>query len=173
MFLEKKNPRTALRQYGGLSEPKKPFSLAGRQERRGAGVLDQVLYVETGPGLDLDRETVRRSIRLKRIGGSKSAIPPAGSGPPSSSKPAISTAGNNSPSCSKGAISTAGNGPPRSKGAISPAGKSGRQSLCKPYHRQIERKIELGLSAQRIFTYFGAKQLYPFRSKVATHSGVW
>lgn len=37
------------------------------------------------------------------------------------------------------------------KGTISPAGKSGRPSLCKPHHIAIERWVDDGLCAQRIY----------------------
>ncbi len=80
--------------------------------------------------LGINRETVARYIRLENVSSSKPAIPTAGNGPPSCSKPAISTAGDAPPSCSKPAISTA------------PMGYRGRKSLCEPYRRQVERKLE-------------------------------
>jgi hypothetical protein len=38
-----------------------------------------------------------------------------------------------------------------SKPAIPTAGKPGRKSQCKPYRQHVEKKLEIGLSAQRIF----------------------
>ena len=72
--------------------------------------------------LGLDRETVRRHLRLWQEG---------------ISKPAISTAGNCLPEGSKPAISTAGN--------------FGRKSQCEPFREQIEQKFAQGLTAQRAF----------------------
>ncbi len=89
--------------------------------------------------LGIHRETVARYIRIEEASGSKPAISTAGNDPLPRSKPAISTAGNNPPPRSKPAISTA------------PMGHRGRKSLCEPYRRQVERGLEVGLSAQRIF----------------------
>ena len=84
--------------------------------------------------LDLDRETVRRYIRLKRLGGSKPAIPTPGNLSPGSSKPAIPTA---------------------------PMGHRGRKSQCEPYRGQIEEKFSQGLSGQRIYQDLRSEQDFP------------
>jgi transposase len=83
--------------------------------------------------LGLDRETVRRYIRL--------------------AKPAISTSGSKGLPGPKPAISTPGSeGPPDPKPAISTPGKnSGRKSQCEPLAEVIAQKVEQGLSAQRIY----------------------
>jgi transposase len=79
--------------------------------------------------LGASRKTVRRYIRLhesKALSGHedpKSLISTAGSGP----------------------------GPPTPKPAISTAGSPGRRSACEPFRETIEDKVELGLSAQRIW----------------------
>jgi len=84
--------------------------------------------------LEIDRETVGRHLRLRV----KPAIPTAGSDEASGPKPAILTAGSDEPGESKPAISTVGNG-------------AGRKSQCEPLAAAIHTKVELGLSAQRIF----------------------
>jgi transposase len=73
--------------------------------------------------LSVDRGTVARYDRLRNL---KPAIPTPGSGSSDESKPAISTPGS-------------GNALP------------GRDSLCKPLAEEIGRKLDQGLSAQRIF----------------------
>ena len=72
--------------------------------------------------LGLDRETVRRHVRIWAGGHSKPAIPTAGNSLPEGSKPAIPTAGD-----------------------------SGRKSQCEPFRGLIEEKTVAGLSAQRIY----------------------
>jgi len=83
--------------------------------------------------LEIDRETVGRHIRLERPGGSNPAIPPTGIEAADNSNPAIPPAG------------------VLANPAISPAGKFGRKSDCRPYHSVILGGVETGLSAQRLF----------------------
>src|SRR5258707_2397421 len=85
--------------------------------------------------LGINRETVGRYLRL------------------ADAKPAISTPGSDGDSESKPAILTPGvEGSTESKLAISPAGKSvGRKSQCEPLAEAILAKVEVGLSAQRIY----------------------
>jgi transposase len=73
--------------------------------------------------LYVDRETVARYDSLRRA---NPAIPPPGSSYPDSSNPAIPTPG-------------------------SPVGSAGRYSLCKPFTGEIRKKLDQGLSGQRIF----------------------
>ena len=82
--------------------------------------------------LDLDRETIRRHIRLNRLVGSKPAIPTPGNLSDGSSKPAIPT-----------------------------AGESGRKSQCEPYRGPIEEKLSQGLSGQRIYQDLRCEQDFP------------
>lgn len=87
--------------------------------------------------LGLHRETVARYDRLEN---SKPSIPPTGSEDGVEAKPAISPAG------SDGAIEP--------KPSIPPTGSivvSGRDSLCKPFLFEIQAKLDLTLSAQRIY----------------------
>jgi transposase len=75
--------------------------------------------------LGIDRSTVKRYVQQHR------------SKPGTESKPAIPTAGSD------------GSDPP--KPAISTTGSSGRVSKCEAHRDFIERRLELGLSAQRIW----------------------
>ena len=84
--------------------------------------------------LGLDRETVARYIRI---------------GLERESNPAISTAGSPDSKPAIPAISTTGS--PDPKPAISTAGTPGRPSQCNPFRENIEQKIQVGLSAQRIY----------------------
>ena len=87
--------------------------------------------------LGLNRETVGRYLRLA-ADAAKPAIPPIGSPDSKDPKPAIS------PPSSEAAV-----GP---KPAILPIGsKSGRTSQCTPLQEVIQRGLEAGLSAQRIY----------------------
>ncbi len=87
--------------------------------------------------LGLNRETVGRYLRLA-ADAAKPAIPPIGSPDSKDPKPAISPPG-----------SEAAVGP---KPAILPIGsKSGRTSQCTPLQEVIQRGLEAGLSAQRIY----------------------
>jgi transposase len=87
--------------------------------------------------LGLNRETVGRYLRLA-ADAAKPAIPPIGSPDSKDPKPAISPHG-----------SEAAVGP---KPAILPVGsKSGRTSQCTPLQEVIQRGLEAGLSAQRIY----------------------
>jgi len=87
-----------------------------------------------GRELGINRETVGRYLRIR----SNPAIPTTGNGGPSDSKPAISTTGSGEDG--------------EAKCTISPAGKpAGRQSQCEPFAQAITAKIEVGLSAQRIY----------------------
>jgi transposase len=83
--------------------------------------------------LGIDRETVGRYLLL--------------------AKPAISTTGVEGSGGAKPAISTAGiEGTGEAKPAISTAGKGiGRKSQCEPLAEVIVAKVEVGLSAQRIY----------------------
>src|SRR5258707_8025075 len=85
--------------------------------------------------LGINRETVGRYLRL------------------ADAKPAISTPGSKGDSESKPAILSLGvEGSRDSKPAISTAGKSvGRKSQCEPLADLILAKVEVGLSAQRIY----------------------
>jgi hypothetical protein len=86
--------------------------------------------------LGIDRETLGRYLRLGK-----------------GAKPAISTPGSDGDSESKRAIVTPGfEGSREGKPAISTAGKSaGRKSQCEPLADVILAKVEVGLSAQRIY----------------------
>src|SRR6201997_2961465 len=83
--------------------------------------------------LGIDRETVGRYLRL-----AKPAISTPGFEEADETKPAISTPGLEEVSEAKPVISTAGNG-------------VGRKSQCEPLAEVIIAKVELGLSAQRIY----------------------
>ena len=83
--------------------------------------------------LGINRETVRRYLRL-----AKPAISTAGSEEGADRNPAISTTGFEEAGEVKPAISTAGNG-------------VGRKSQCEALAEVILAKAELGLSAQRIY----------------------
>ncbi len=136
--------------------------------------------------LGIDRETVARHLRLA-ASGSKPATAPIGSSPSDGeSKPATAPIGS-SPSDgeSKPATAPIGSGP--SDGAVTePAGtpaNAGQGSTCSPWREVIRSKLDLGLTAQRIFqdlvaehgftgSYYsvrrfirrlGAKQELPFR----------
>lgn len=87
-----------------------------------------------GRELGINRETVARHLVLT----SKPAIPTAGADPASDANPAIPTAGPDEPGEVKPAISTAGKG-------------AGRKSQCEPLSGTITAKLEVGLSAQRIY----------------------
>ena len=86
--------------------------------------------------LGINRETVGRYLLLAKV-----------------AKPTISTTGSEGDSASKPAISTTGAvGEKEAKQAISTAGKSGgRKSQCEPFFDTIAAKVEVGLSAQRIY----------------------
>lgn len=94
--------------------------------------------------LGISRETVRRYVHLLRENGpsSNQAIPTTGSeaGPP----------------CPNSPISTAGSGD--SNWAISTPGSGGRRSACEPFRKNIEAKLESGLSAQRIWQDLSEKK---------------
>jgi len=94
-------------------------------------LLDQEWsYRRIARELGLHRETVARYARLRDARNTEPAI----STPGSDSKPAIPTPGSDS----KPAIST-------------PGSDAGRRSHCDPYRSEIKAKIDLGLSAQRIY----------------------
>ena len=86
--------------------------------------------------LGINRETVGRYLCLTQK--AKPAISTPGSGGDSESKPAILTAGSERSSKAKPAISTAGP-------------SAGRKSQCEPLAEVILAKVEVGLSAQRIY----------------------
>jgi transposase len=98
--------------------------------------------------LGIDRETVGRYLLL-----AKPAISTTGVEGSGEAKPAISTAGTEGSGEAKPAISTAGaEGTCEAKPAISTAGKNiGRKSQCEPLAEVIMAKVEVGLSAQRIY----------------------
>src|ERR1700704_245427 len=83
--------------------------------------------------LGIDRETVGRYLRLAKPAISTTGLEEAGE-----VNPAISTAGFEEGGEVKPAISTVGNG-------------VGRKSQCEPLAAVIRAKVELGLSAQRIY----------------------
>ena len=85
--------------------------------------------------LGIHRETVGKYVRL---GHSKPAIPPAGSETELTSKPAIPPTGSENLPALKPAILPLGSG-------------AGRRSQCEEWQAQIQRGIEAGLSAQRIY----------------------
>ena len=87
--------------------------------------------------LCVDRETVARYDKLLR---SNLAISTPGSWPPDNPNAAISTPGSESPGNPNPAISTPGS-------LASP----GRDSRCKPFAGEVQKKLDHGLSAQRIF----------------------
>jgi transposase len=129
--------------------------------------------------LGIDRETVGRYLRLAKpailttgleeAGDAKPAIPTAGLEEACEAKPAISTTGLEEASEVKPAIPTPGfAGAGEAKSAISTAGLEeassevkpaistvgngvGRKSQCEPLAAVIMPKVELGLSAQRIY----------------------
>ena len=129
--------------------------------------------------LGIDRETVGRYLRLAKpailttgleeAGDAKPAIPTAGLEGAGEAKPAISTTGLEEASEVKPAIPTPGfAGAGEAKSAISIAGLEeassevkpaistvgngvGRKSQCEPLAAVIKAKVELGLSAQRIY----------------------
>jgi transposase len=113
--------------------------------------------------LGIDRETVGRYLRLvkpaistsglEEAGEAKPAISIAGPEEASEVKPAISTTGLEEAGEAKPAISIAGlEEAGEVKPAISTAGNgAGRKSQCEPLAAVIMAKVELGLSAQRIY----------------------
>jgi hypothetical protein len=102
--------------------------------------------------LGIDRETVRRYLRMPQPD-SKPAIVPSGSPEVPDPKPAIPPAGSSEDADSKPAIPPAGSEPVAgSKPAIVPAGsKAGRTSQCAPLAAVIEQGLLAGLSAQRLY----------------------
>jgi hypothetical protein len=113
--------------------------------------------------LGIDRETVGRYLLLAKPAIStagaegtceaKPAISTVGTEGTCEAKPAISTTGVEGTCEAKRAISTAGTeGTCEAKPAISTAGKNiGRKSQCEPLAKVIMAKVEVGLSAQRIY----------------------
>lgn len=89
--------------------------------------------------LGIDRETVARYLGLA----AKPAIVPTGV---EGSNPAIVPAGTG-----------------ESKPAILPAGRSGRASQCEPFKEAIERALEQGLSAQRVYQDLVTESAFPGR----------
>jgi len=87
--------------------------------------------------LDVDRETVARYDRLRHAR-SKPAIVAPGSGVPESSNPAISTAGSESLLEDLVFVEASGRSP-------------GRTSQCDPFSDLVKKKLDGGLSAQRIW----------------------
>jgi hypothetical protein len=113
--------------------------------------------------LGIDRETVGRYLRLAKptistaghegVGEAKPAISTTGLEGVSEAKLAIPTAGSEEAGEAKPAISTAGlEEAGEAKPAISIAGNGvGRKSQCEPLAEVIKAKVEVGLSAQRIY----------------------
>ena len=99
--------------------------------------------------LGINRETVGRHLRLR----SKPAISIAGSDSALDPKPAISITGPEASADPNPAISIAGAETAADpKPAISITGKeAGRKSCCTPLAGAIQAKVDLGLSAQRIY----------------------
>lgn len=129
------------------------------------GLLEQGWsYRRIARELGVDRETVARYDRLRRSRSnaaistpgsgqsecSKPAIPPPGSGRSECSKPAISTPGSELSWNPKPAIPTAGY---LLEDLVSPASAHppGRDSQCEPFTEGIQKKLDQGLSAQRIW----------------------
>jgi len=83
--------------------------------------------------LQLDRKTVRRYLAAD------------------SKSPAISTPGSPVDGDAKSPISTPGSGGPAGGPAPAPRGLAGRPSVCEPYRELIDAKLDLRLSAQRIY----------------------
>ena len=86
--------------------------------------------------LGIHRETASRYVRLARAGPKPAKLPP-GTGSGGDSKPAKVTAGNDAVAGSKPAKVT--------------AGSPGQWSHCEPFRSVIVEKLELGVSAQRIY----------------------
>jgi transposase len=95
--------------------------------------------------LGIDRETVARYLGLAFSASATGnpAIPPTGVEGPN---PAIPPAGTG-----------------EAKPAILPAGHSGRISQCEPFREQVERALEQGLSAQRIYQDLVTDSAFPGR----------
>jgi transposase len=120
--------------------------------------------------LDLDRETVGRYLRQAAPA---PAAPPADNPGPNNPKPAIAPSGSNlSDAAAKPAIAPSGSNlsDAAAKPAIAPSGSptpegtvpaapplspqrptSGRASDCEPWRSVIQAKLDLGLTAQRIY----------------------
>ena len=112
------------------------------------GLLEQGWsYRRIARELGVDRETVARYDRLRR---SNSAISTTGSGQSESSNPAISTPGSEPPRSPKPAIPTTGS---LLGDLVFPMSghPPGRASQCEPFREAIGKKLDQGLSAQRIW----------------------
>ena len=118
------------------------------------GLLEQNWsYRRIARELGVDRETVSRYARLRREGNSNPAISTLGSNPSEFSKPAIASAGSGAPNDSKPAIVTPGSEAWSQPDVALPGSQQspGRPSQCESLREVIKAKLELGLSAQRIF----------------------
>jgi transposase len=114
------------------------------------GLLEQGWsYRRIAREVGVDRETVTRYDRLRR-NRSNAAVSPPGSGQSEGSKPAISTPGSEPPRSPKPAIPTAGCLLGDLVFAVS-GHPPGRGSQCEPFRESIRKKLDQGLSAQRIW----------------------
>ena len=113
------------------------------------GLLEQKWsYRRIARELHVDRGTVARYDRLR----SNAAIPSPGSGESSDSNPAISTAGSGESSDPNAAIPTAGSLLEElAVMQVSGGWPPGRASQCDPFKNAITKKLDAGLSAQRIW----------------------
>ena len=114
------------------------------------GLLEQGWsYRRIARELGVDRETVARYDRLRRDR-SNAAISTPGSGQSEVSKPAIPPPGSEMPWNPNAAIPTAGS---LLGDLIFPVSghPPGRDSLCEPFREAIRKKLDQGLSAQRIW----------------------
>jgi hypothetical protein len=105
--------------------------------------------------LGIDRETVARHLRQVQAG-AKPAIAPSGSAATDDdSKPAIAPSGSAATDDgSKPAIAPSGSIIPlglNAEAVVDASQRSGRPSECEPWRPVIQDKIDLGLTAQRIY----------------------
>jgi transposase len=114
------------------------------------GLLEQGWsYRRIARELGVDRETVARYDRLRR-NRSNAAISTPGSGQSEGSNPVISPPGSELPRSPNPAISTAGSLP--GDVVVPVSGRPpGRGSRCEPFRESIRKKLDQGLSAQRIW----------------------
>jgi len=111
------------------------------------GLLEQGwAYRRIARELGVHRETVARYDRLRQTGAAKPANPTPGSSPDHQPKPANVTAGSSPDHQPKPANVTAGSG-----GLEESEHSLGPPSHCQPFAEVIKRKMDRGLSAQRIW----------------------
>lgn len=110
------------------------------------GLLEQGWYHRRiARELGVHRETVARYDRLRKAGSLKPTISTPGTPPPETSKPAISTPGSEGSFLSDLILPDAGR-------------CSGRPSECEPFKSVIQDKLDLGLTAQRIYQDLSAEE---------------